>query len=222
MLRRLIGEDIELATSTSAPDLRPRARRPGPDRAGHPESGGQRPRRDARRRPADDRDPRTSTLDEPAPGATAGRRPGRTCCSRCATPARHGRRTPARASSSRSSRPRSAARAPAWGSRRSTASSSRTAATSGSTASRPRHDVQDLPAAHRRPATACPSASPPRGTAGPGRCCVVEDEPAGAGPCCVGRSSPKAIPSRGLERRRGARICAAAARARSTCCSPTS
>ena len=61
---------------------------------------------------------------------------------------RHGRRRRRRASSSRSSRPRSPARAPASACRRSTASSSRAAAASGSTASsgRARRSRSTLPA----------------------------------------------------------------------------
>ena len=55
MLRRLIGEDIELVTRVRAgPRLRPG--RSGPARAGDRQPGRQRARRDARGRPADDRD----------------------------------------------------------------------------------------------------------------------------------------------------------------------
>ena len=49
MLRRLIGEDVELV-SELAPRARPRARRPRADRAGDREPGGQRARRHAARR----------------------------------------------------------------------------------------------------------------------------------------------------------------------------
>ena len=55
MLRRLIGEDID-AQAVLDPTLGRVKARPGPDRAGHDEPGGQRPRRHARRRPADHRD----------------------------------------------------------------------------------------------------------------------------------------------------------------------
>ena len=55
MLRRLLGEDIELALRTT--DRTPRGlRRSGTARAGDHEPGGQRARRDAHRRQADDRD----------------------------------------------------------------------------------------------------------------------------------------------------------------------
>ena len=55
MLRRLIGEDIELVT-IFGPRARPREGRSRPDRAGDHEPGRQRARRDAGRRPAHDRD----------------------------------------------------------------------------------------------------------------------------------------------------------------------
>ncbi len=42
MVRRLIGTDIELVTEP-APDLGPRQGRPGADRAGDLEPGGERP-----------------------------------------------------------------------------------------------------------------------------------------------------------------------------------
>ena len=61
------------ATCALAPDLRHVPGRPGPDRAGRSEPGGQRPRRHAGRRPADDRDRRTSTLDEDVRAAIARR-----------------------------------------------------------------------------------------------------------------------------------------------------
>ena len=61
MVGRLIGEDIQLhgAAERTAGDRRRRCRT---DRAGHREPGGQRARRDARRRPAGDRD-RPSVAD---------------------------------------------------------------------------------------------------------------------------------------------------------------
>ena len=56
MLRRLIGEDVELVTRRSAPTLRPVTADPAQIEQVIDEPGGQRPRRDAARRPADDRD----------------------------------------------------------------------------------------------------------------------------------------------------------------------
>ena len=55
MLRRLIGEDVELACPARR-RARQREGRPEPDRAGHPEPRGQRARRDAGRRHAHHRD----------------------------------------------------------------------------------------------------------------------------------------------------------------------
>ncbi len=54
LLRRALGERIELATQFGDERLRDRGG-PRPDRAGAGQPGGQRPRRDARRRPAGDR-----------------------------------------------------------------------------------------------------------------------------------------------------------------------
>ena len=73
MLRRLIGEDIEL-TARSARSRSPRAGRPRPDRAGPDEPRGQRARRDAARRQADDRDrERRARRDRATPPGCAGR-----------------------------------------------------------------------------------------------------------------------------------------------------
>ena len=129
MLRRLIGEDIEL-TITPKATRRARARRPRPGRAGGHEPGGQRPRRHAAGRPAHRRDRRR----HPGRGGhgrlspTPGR--DRTSCCRSPTPASACRPRCARASSSRSSPPRTWARAPAWACPPSTASSGRATATS--------------------------------------------------------------------------------------------
>ncbi len=56
LLERVIGEDIS-AAHRARPGPAAALRRPGPDRADHPEPGGQRPRRHAARRPLRDRQP---------------------------------------------------------------------------------------------------------------------------------------------------------------------
>ena len=61
--------------------------RPRPDRAGGAQPRRQRARRDARRRPADDRDRRRRCSRTPTSPRTARSRRGRTCCWRSATPA---------------------------------------------------------------------------------------------------------------------------------------
>ena len=61
--RRLIGEDVVPRRRSSSPELAAGHGRRGSDRAGDHEPGGERARRDARRRPAHDRDGATSTLD---------------------------------------------------------------------------------------------------------------------------------------------------------------
>ena len=133
MLRRLIGDDIEL-------DDRPRRRRcrgdggSGPARAGADEPGGQRPRRDARGGTLRDRRPRTSTLDAEPP-----MRPASARAVRRAGGHRHRRRawTPRR--SERIFEPffttKDRARAPGSAWRPSTASSTRAAAGSTSQSS---------------------------------------------------------------------------------------
>ena len=68
-------------------------------------------------------------------------------------------------------------RGPGWGSRRSTASSSRAGATSGSTASRPGHHVQGLPAPRRRAGGRVGASAPPRAPATSDRILLVEDDP---------------------------------------------
>ena len=62
MLRRLIGEDIELVDAPG-PGLRQRQGRPRPARAGADEPGRQRPRRDAGRRQADPSRRTSQSLD---------------------------------------------------------------------------------------------------------------------------------------------------------------
>ena len=131
MLRRLIGEDVELV-------IAPRRRRSARVRA----DPGQLEQvimnlavnaRDAmpQRRPAHDRDRATSSSTPATRGAHPGARRGPHVHARGQRHRhRHGRRRRRRASSSRSSRPRSRARAPASAWPPSTASSSRAAAAS--------------------------------------------------------------------------------------------
>ena len=117
MLRRLIGENIEVVTAYG---VRARARegRPRAARAGDPEPRGERARRDARRRHADDRDGERRSYRR---GGRATRRRGRTGlvrdARRSATPDAAWTPRRRRACSSRSSRRRASARAPASASR---------------------------------------------------------------------------------------------------------
>ena len=115
LLRRVISEDIALVTQFDERHRR-RARRSRADRAGGDEPRGQRARRDADRRRARDHDARRRSSTPRTRGAHAGVNPGRTSCSRCATPASGWTRRRSSASSSRSSRPRRRGRAPASGS----------------------------------------------------------------------------------------------------------
>ena len=69
LLRRLIGEDVELRTALDARAGTGEGR-PGPDRAGDHESGGQRARCDAEGGPADDRDGQ-HRLRQKSPGSTS-------------------------------------------------------------------------------------------------------------------------------------------------------
>ena len=187
MLRRLIGEDIELRTHPRPPASAWCKADPGQleqvimNLAVNA--------RDAmpQRRQAHHRDRATSSSTRPTRSLHPARRPGPL---RHAGGERHrrrhGRGDAARASSSRSSPPRRPARAPAWAWPRSTASSSRAAATSGSTASRAwaRTFKIYLPAPdgrgrsrQRRPAAEPPAAGQRDGPAGRGR-----GEAARAGP----------------------------------------
>ena len=121
MLRRLIGEDLDLVTELD-PGLWRDPGRPRPDRAGGAEPGRERARRDAGRGPAEHRDA------ERGAGRGLYRRPR----GRGAGPYVHaggqrhgprdGRGDARRRSSSPSSRPRSRGRAPGWGWPRCTAS----------------------------------------------------------------------------------------------------
>ena len=133
MLRRLIGEDIALATALGHRACGRCTADPRAGRAGADEPGGQRPRRHADRRPADhrDRQRRAGRGVRPRAPGRAGRavRPADACRD---TGVRHDRRGARRASSSRSSPPRGRARAPGWAWPRCTASSSRAAGTSAS------------------------------------------------------------------------------------------
>ena len=86
MLRRLIGEDIELVTVLDR-GPGPGQGRPRPDRAGPHEPGGQRPRRHAAGRQADHRDRATSSWTRPIAASIPRSGRDRTCCWRSATPA---------------------------------------------------------------------------------------------------------------------------------------
>ena len=79
MLRRLIGEDIDLRHRPGAKTWAGQGRS-RPDRAGADEPGGQRPRRHARRRQADDRDRQRRPGRRTTPRGTRRSRPGATCC----------------------------------------------------------------------------------------------------------------------------------------------
>ena len=134
MLRRLIGEDVELDDEARGRP-RPDPGGPRPDRAGGHEPGGERARRHAAGRPALDRDrERGSGRRLRAPARRAAR------AVRHARRDRHrGRawtRPPRPGSSSPSSRPRSRARGRGSGSPASTRSCASAGATSSSTASR--------------------------------------------------------------------------------------
>ena len=83
MLRRLIGEDIELSVVPTEA-IQKVARRPGSDRAGRDESGGERARRHADRRQARPSRPPTSSSTTICAAEHVGVKPG---------PLRHARRT---------------------------------------------------------------------------------------------------------------------------------
>ena len=152
MLRRLIGEHIELADPLARGSGAIRAD-PGQIEQVIAEPGGERARRHARGREARhrDRQPRPART---APARAAARRARvRAWCCGERHRHRHGRRDPAATSSSRSSRPRTPARAPGSASRRSTASSSSAGG--------------DIEVGTRPRARARPSASTCRCAAGP-------------------------------------------------------
>ena len=134
MLRRLIGEDIELVIELGA-GCRQHQGRSEPHRAGNREPGGQCPRCHARRRADHHRNrqcPDRRNLRQDPHGRDPGRvRHGRGERHR----ARNGLRPHGRASSNRSSPPSNGAKARDWVWPPSTAWSSRAAAISGSTAS---------------------------------------------------------------------------------------
>ena len=114
MLRRLIGEDVELVIKLNA-DVRQHQGRPQPHRAGDREPGGECAGCHADRGPPDDRNRQLSHRRELRPDAH-GSQAGRFCDDRGERYRnRHGRQTRGSTSSSRSSPRRSAARVPGWG-----------------------------------------------------------------------------------------------------------
>ena len=208
MLRRLIGEDIELAIDARA---RPAGRsRPTAAQLEQVIVNLAVNARDAmpRRRHADDRDRerRRSTSDYAA--RTPASRPGRyVLLAVTDTGVGMDARDAARASSSRSSRPRSRARAPGSASRRSTASSSRAAARSGVYSELGRGTTFKiyLPVASTKPQRP-PAAPGARRAACDGETIlVVEDDDAVRGADRAGPRDARLRRPRGRDRRRRAR-----------------
>ena len=135
MLRRLIGEDIELDRLLAAGSRGHVKADPGADRAGHHEPGGQCPRRHAERRQADHRNRESSTWTRAFRAKHLGVQPGRmSCIVGHRHRHRHGRGRRRASIFEPFFTTKEPARAPAWAWRPFTASSGRAAAPSGCTA----------------------------------------------------------------------------------------
>ena len=179
MLRRLIGEDIDLAWLPGA-GLWPVKMDPVPDRPDPGQPVRQRPGRHRRRRQGHHRNGERR-LRRGLLRRSCGFCPGRVCAAgRQRRRLRHGQGDPRPRSSSRFSPPRRWARAPAWGWPRSTASSSRTTGSSTSTANRAR----ERPSRSTCPGTRAKQSRPGRKARRKSRkghgetVLLVEDEPA--------------------------------------------